>query len=147
MMLRETMDEPEVQSPLSSQNPLQPVLDLLQGGEPEVICRMYGITREELEKRLEAYQNSRRQAVLAEQLSGKRAGRNEPCPCGSGKKFKKCCHPKYEEARKNLPQHQLQDLEVRTRAREQLEEDVKTGFDLLFFFRIFQRLRCWRDVF
>jgi SEC-C motif-containing protein len=20
-----------------------------------------------------------------------RAGRNDPCPCGSGKKFKKCC--------------------------------------------------------
>ena len=20
-----------------------------------------------------------------------RVGRNEPCPCGSGKKFKKCC--------------------------------------------------------
>jgi len=20
-----------------------------------------------------------------------KAGRNEPCPCGSGKKFKKCC--------------------------------------------------------
>lgn len=28
--------------------------------------------------------------------SGKRAGRNEPCPCGSGKKYKKCCYPKYE---------------------------------------------------
>ena len=26
-------------------------------------------------------------------------GRNDPCPCGSGKKFKKCCLPKYE----NLP--------------------------------------------
>ena len=27
------------------------------------------------------------------QLSRKppRVGRNEPCPCGSGKKFKKCC--------------------------------------------------------
>ena len=24
------------------------------------------------------------------QASG-RVGRNEPCPCGSGKKFKKCC--------------------------------------------------------
>jgi preprotein translocase subunit SecA len=24
-------------------------------------------------------------------LSGPRVGRNEPCPCGSGKKFKKCC--------------------------------------------------------
>jgi len=21
----------------------------------------------------------------------KQTGRNEPCPCGSGKKFKKCC--------------------------------------------------------
>jgi preprotein translocase subunit SecA len=22
-------------------------------------------------------------------------GRNDPCPCGSGKKYKKCCYPKY----------------------------------------------------
>jgi uncharacterized protein YecA (UPF0149 family) len=22
---------------------------------------------------------------------GKKVGRNDPCPCGSGKKFKKCC--------------------------------------------------------
>lgn len=25
----------------------------------------------------------------------KRPGRNDPCPCGSGKKYKKCCYPKY----------------------------------------------------
>lgn len=24
-----------------------------------------------------------------------KVGRNEPCPCGSGKKYKKCCYPKY----------------------------------------------------
>ena len=24
---------------------------------------------------------------------GKRISRNEPCPCGSGKKHKKCCRP------------------------------------------------------
>ena len=24
-------------------------------------------------------------------ISKKAVGRNEPCPCGSGKKFKKCC--------------------------------------------------------
>jgi SWIM/SEC-C metal-binding protein len=24
-------------------------------------------------------------------LAEKKAGRNEPCPCGSGKKYKKCC--------------------------------------------------------
>ncbi|MCD4756633.1 SEC-C domain-containing protein [bacterium] len=27
---------------------------------------------------------------------GMKVGRNEPCPCGSGKKYKKCCYPKYE---------------------------------------------------
>jgi len=26
-----------------------------------------------------------------------KAGRNDPCPCGSGKKFKKCCLPKQEK--------------------------------------------------
>jgi len=29
---------------------------------------------------------------------GKKVGRNDPCPCGSGKKYKKCCLPR-EEAR------------------------------------------------
>ncbi|MER3403670.1 MAG: hypothetical protein C4337_10430 [Armatimonadota bacterium] len=28
------------------------------------------------------------------QSAGK-PGRNDPCPCGSGKKYKKCCYPKY----------------------------------------------------
>jgi preprotein translocase subunit SecA len=27
----------------------------------------------------------------------KRVGRNEPCPCGSGKKFKACHYPKLRE--------------------------------------------------
>ena len=26
----------------------------------------------------------------------KKIGRNDPCPCGSGKKYKKCCLPKYD---------------------------------------------------
>ncbi|HEX9887387.1 MAG TPA: SEC-C metal-binding domain-containing protein [Longimicrobiales bacterium] len=29
--------------------------------------------------------------VPAAALAGPRAGRNDPCPCGSGRKFKKCC--------------------------------------------------------
>jgi preprotein translocase subunit SecA len=28
---------------------------------------------------------------------GKKVGRNDPCPCGSGKKYKRCCLPKEEE--------------------------------------------------
>ena len=29
-------------------------------------------------------------------IKAKKIGRNDPCPCGSGKKYKKCCYPKYE---------------------------------------------------
>ena len=25
---------------------------------------------------------------------------NEPCPCGSGKKFKRCCRPKWDEEKR-----------------------------------------------
>jgi len=32
------------------------------------------------------------------ELKGTRPGRNDPCPCGSGKKFKKCCLGRNEEA-------------------------------------------------
>ena len=28
---------------------------------------------------------------LKTKIAEKKVGRNEPCPCGSGKKFKKCC--------------------------------------------------------
>ncbi len=33
-----------------------------------------------------------------------KTGRNEPCPCGSGKKFKQCC------AQKGTPSHRLWNL-------------------------------------
>lgn len=36
-----------------------------------------------------AIQEHRR--VLVAELAGRRLGRNEPCPCGSGSKYKKCC--------------------------------------------------------
>jgi preprotein translocase subunit SecA len=31
----------------------------------------------------------------SQSFSSKKPGRNDPCPCGSGKKYKKCCWPKY----------------------------------------------------
>jgi uncharacterized protein YecA (UPF0149 family) len=33
----------------------------------------------------------------ATHLETRRIGRNAPCPCGSGKKYKKCCLRKQEE--------------------------------------------------
>jgi hypothetical protein len=32
-------------------------------------------------------------------------GRNDPCPCGSGKKFKKCCYGKTQDERESDPDH------------------------------------------
>lgn len=37
-------------------------------------------------------------------------GRNEPCPCGSGKKFKRCCLRK--EAEEGARARELEDREV-----------------------------------
>lgn len=115
-----------------SQNPLQPVFDLMQGGDAAEICEKYKITREELEKRLHSYQESRRQMALADQLTTGKVGRNEPCPCGSGKKYKKCCLLKHDEVRKAIPADQLKEMEERQKLRERLEKDVQKGFDLLF---------------
>jgi hypothetical protein len=39
-------------------------------------------------------------------------GRNDPCPCGSGKKYKKCCEAAdQQKARAELDQQQQQQTE------------------------------------
>ena len=35
--------------------------------------------------------NQSSQGEQNNQIPDKKVGRNEPCPCGSGKKFKHCC--------------------------------------------------------
>ena len=40
------------------------------------------------EKRKELYKAQKRSMIV---VKGKKIGRNEPCPCGSGKKYKFCC--------------------------------------------------------
>ena len=37
----------------------------------------------------------RKSDVIVRPKGVKKVGRNDPCPCGSGKKYKKCCYPKY----------------------------------------------------
>ena len=113
-------------------DPMQPVMEVLQGVNPDEVCAKYGIDRAELEGLFHQYQVSRRQAALMENLTLARAGRNDPCPCGSGKKYKKCCLPKHEEARKNMPPDRLREMEERARKQELLEEELKKGFDFLY---------------
>ena len=40
------------------------------------------------ERRKELYTQQKKSGTV---IKGKKVGRNDPCPCGSGKKYKKCC--------------------------------------------------------
>ncbi|MDO4459872.1 MAG: SEC-C metal-binding domain-containing protein [Clostridia bacterium] len=40
------------------------------------------------ERRKELYKQQRSSTTI---VKGEKIGRNDPCPCGSGKKYKKCC--------------------------------------------------------
>lgn len=40
------------------------------------------------ERRKELYKEQKRSGTIVKE---KKIGRNDPCPCGSGKKYKKCC--------------------------------------------------------
>ena len=40
------------------------------------------------EKRKELYKKQKASGTI---VKGSKVGRNDPCPCGSGKKYKKCC--------------------------------------------------------
>jgi hypothetical protein len=112
-------------------DPMRPVVEFLKGTDPDLICSQYGISRAELEKRLEAYQTTQRKLALVDDLVMHRVGRNEPCPCGSGKKYKKCCLPHHEEARKAVSPERLKEMEQLAKAREQLAKDIAKGYDLL----------------
>lgn len=39
----------------------------------------------------EANKAGSEKSVPKTKKAGEKVGRNEPCPCGSGKKYKKCC--------------------------------------------------------
>lgn len=47
--------------------------------------------RLERQKRRLISQHAKQHEPVKEEPSANRIGRNDPCPCGSGKKFKKCC--------------------------------------------------------
>ena len=54
---------------------------------------------EDKKKELYRAQKSSRTVVRA-----KKIGRNDPCPCGSGKKYKQCCLKKDQEAERQARQ-------------------------------------------
>ena len=52
------------------------------------IARKLLETEKTEEKRKELYKEQKNSGTIRKE---KKIGRNDPCPCGSGKKYKKCC--------------------------------------------------------
>jgi tetratricopeptide (TPR) repeat protein len=55
-----------------------------------------------------------------------KAGRNDPCPCGSGKKYKKCCLPKHEAEERDRAAEQRVEREERAAAHRASLREAQT---------------------
>jgi methionyl aminopeptidase len=56
-----------------------------------------------------------------------KVGRNDPCPCGSGNKFKKCCSGKVDQSTENIADVYMKKFDIRLKTPEQIEGMRKAG--------------------
>jgi hypothetical protein len=111
-----------------SEEEFEPVLSLLQGENPDVIARHAGITKRELFQMRDALlAQAERERIKAIDPLPDKVGRNEPCPCGSGKKYKRCCLEKHEASR------HANDTALKAKQKEQerLIKYIEKAFGLL----------------
>lgn len=88
-------------------------------------------------------------AQAQEALKAK-VGRNEPCPCGSGKKYKKCCLDKHREALSKVDPGETGASKQVEKAKALCEQRVNEGYELLGkrqFQRAFSLARGWAESF
>ncbi len=73
-----------------------------------------------------------RKERMKEQTKKKKIGRNDPCSCGSGKKYKKCCNMGVEKEveRSELKEQERSDLEQSELERSELEQSELERSDL-----------------
>jgi hypothetical protein len=115
-----------------SEAELEPVLELLQGGDPDVVARKAGITRENLFRiRDDLLAQVERERVKATEVPSKKVGRNEPCPCGSGKKYKHCCLNRHKDAMQADNAAGAEDHQARKAEQERLIKHIEETFALL----------------
>jgi len=58
----------------------------------------------------------------------RRLGRNDPCPCGSGLKYKKCCLGKDFSDKDNVKERYFRDYRIRLKGRADVEAIKKAGW-------------------
>jgi len=115
-----------------SEEEMQPVLELLQGGDADAIARKWGLSKDHLERLRNAMlaEVSRQRAEAARQ-TGRRVGRNAPCPCGSGKKYKHCCMASDLQAQRQAAQNPDEPSRQRRQEQERLAQNIEKTFTLI----------------
>lgn len=56
-----------------------------------------------------------------------KVGRNDPCPCGSGHKYKKCCLDKEEDQARDLKELYFREYSIRLKGPDDIEMIKKAG--------------------
>ncbi len=109
-----------------------PVLELLQGGDPQAIAKKAGISVELLLKmRDDLLAQAELKRTELSKLPSAKIGRNDPCPCGSGKKYKNCCMKKHEAAKKaEAPEH-VKAAKAKEKEQQQLIGRINKASDLM----------------
>ena len=59
-------------------------------------------------------------------MKNKKTGRNDPCPCGSGLKFKKCCYGKQIKPTQNIKELYFKKYNIRLKSKTDIE-GIKTA--------------------
>ena len=64
---------------------------------------------------------------MLQRSSQKKVGRNDPCPCGSGLKYKKCCLGKTSSEEHDLKQRYMRDHKIFLKGEADIEAIKKAG--------------------
>lgn len=67
----------------------------------------------------------------AEEAIGARVGRNDPCPCGSGKKYKRCCLERHRKLLSTVSPKETYSLIRLKEEKARCEGRIKEGYELL----------------
>ena len=113
----------------SNEEIMDAIREVMEGGNPEEIAQKVGMQPEQLVALSDSFLQQHQQASLLGEAAERKIGRNEPCPCGSGKKYKKCCLRKREKI-KDLLRGSVEFQEPEPEEEGPPEYVVK-GFDLL----------------
>ena len=115
-----------------SEAEFEPVFKLLQGGDPDVIAQHAGITEKQLfQMRDVLIAQAERERTKGFDKPVKRVGRNELCPCGSGKKYKHCCLGKCEASGQNNNTTEVENRKAKEKEQDKLIKRIEKAFHLL----------------